>query len=417
MARVGTRTGLSARLRRRLLRLSGPLADKRSGYFFIVRRVLAARLKRPAASATAPSGVALDTLEEMTRRVPGATYRELEPQSPDAPTPPGWELPRSAVDDSDIPSDILLLGPGAGRGEGVVEIPGGVVFGAEGTYGPDPDHVLLDANAMWPDDRHFLLAHAAAARAIGEESLPGVTVSTMAHSDNYCHWLLQNVPRLDLLRRGFGFDADRILVRETHRPMIEALTLLGIPTERMHITPRGSPVLRCEVLRAATSPLVRDFGVSWTAEFLQELYLPEPPAERTRRLYVQRGVANRATLNDEEVRALLEPAGFETMAMDGRSVAEQAELFAGAEVVVSPHGAALANTVFCRPGTTVIELLGRNTVRTCFARLAWRRELDYEMVLGTEPAIPARLWDWQMDADTAADVPALRKALERRGIL
>ena len=103
--------------------------------------------------------------------------------------------------------------------------------------------------------------------------------------------------------------------------------------------------------------------------------------------------------------------------MDGRSVAEQAELFASAEVVVGTHGAALANLVFCRPGTVVVELMGTNTASTLYTSLSWRRSLRYHMVMGTEPCPPDRWWTWRLDADTVVDVPALRRCLEAQDLL
>ena len=102
--------------------------------------------------------------------------------------------------------------------------------------------------------------------------------------------------------------------------------------------------------------------------------------------------------------------------MDGRSIGEQAAMFASAAVIVATHGAALANLVFSRPGTTVIELMGTNTASPVFAFLAWRRGLDYHMIMGTEPAPPALWWTWQIDADTVVDVRALKDCLERLAI-
>ncbi len=118
-------------------------------------------------------------------------------------------------------------------------------------------------------------------------------------------------------------------------------------------------------------------------------------------------------LNDEEALALLEPLGFEAITMDGRSIGEQASLFASSAVIVATHGAALANLVFSRPGTAVIELMGTNTASPVFAFLAWRRGLDYQMIMGTEPAPPRRWWTWQIDADTVVDVSGLKLGLER----
>ena len=68
----------------------------------------------------------------------------------------------------------------------------------------------------------------------------------------------------------------------------------------------------------------------------------------------------RTVLNEDEVIALLESRGFETLTMEG-PVRAQAATFASAEAIVAAHGAALANLVFAPPGTAVVELMGRNT--------------------------------------------------------
>ena len=92
-------------------------------------------------------------------------------------------------------------------------------------------------------------------------------------------------------------------------------------------------------------------------------------------------------------------------------------MFASAAVIVATHGAALANLVFARPGTAVIELMGTNTASGVFANLAWRRGLNYQMVMGTEPAPPRRWWTWQIDADTMVDVRGLKNCLERLALV
>ena len=275
--------------------------------------------------------------------------------------------------------------------------------------------MLADACLLWPGDEREALVDAANALAVGLEELDGVTMSMWADGANYAHCLLQSVPRLELLRRAFGLEADRFLVNApTPRATVEAFAILGIPTDRLHLVPaRSAPAYRCEVLRAATSPHVEEFGLSWTAAFLNELFLPDPPGGDARRIYVRRGVPRRAVLNEDEVLGLLEPAGFEAVTMDGRSIGEQATMFASADVVVATHGAALANLVFCRPGTAVIELLGPNTATAAFTFLAWRRGLEYHMIMGTEPTPPERWRTWQVDADTVVNVRELKNCLER----
>jgi capsular polysaccharide biosynthesis protein len=294
-----------------------------------------------------------------------------------------------------------------------------VVFGGGGYFGPDPDGVLVEASSLNETDEASSIAASAKARAVGLEELDGVTMSVWGGGagPNHAHSLLQSVPRLDLLRRAWALETDRFLLAR-QPAVIEALAILGIPEDRQVFVPFvGAPAYRCEMLRAATSPRVRNGSVGWVTDFLHELFLPDPPAATSRRLYVCRGVPRRRVLNEDDVLELLEPAGFEALSMEGRSVSEQAALFASADVIVATHGAALANLVFCRPGTAVIELMGTNTASMLFAELSWGRGLDYQMIMGIEPSPPDRWWTWERLADTVVDVRALQNGLERLGCL
>jgi hypothetical protein len=402
-----TRDGAIELLRRAGKRLSGPLAKKHSGHFYIWTRTLLSRLER---RRRARVSVTLDSvsLEALPARVFGASYRELEPPLPDTAPPPRWAWPsRFAL--------AARRRGGPGRGQGVVEIPGGVVFGGRGFFGPDRDGVLVEASSLWDNDEATAMVESAKALAVGLVELDGVTMKVFASSGgpNYAHSLLQSVPHLDLLRRGYGLEADRFLLAP-QASMIEAVTILGIPADRLSFVPFiGAPAYRCQMLRTATSHGDHEFGAAWVADFLNELFLPDPPLTDSRRLYIRRGVTRRKVLNEDDVIELLEPAGFEPLTMDGRSVREQAALFASADVVVATHGAALANLVFCRPGTVVIELMGTNTASTLFAKLSWRRGLDYHVIMGTEPAPPDRWWMWRQFADTYVDVRQLRHTLEQ----
>jgi hypothetical protein len=398
---------LVAQSRHLARRVAGPLARKRSGYFYAGSRAALAQLDRLAARMSASDGMDWLTVEDLAVRAPGATYRALEPRAPGVMPPPGWKWPAVFV------SKARWRGAPA-RTQGVFEIPGGVVFGRRGQFGPDDRGLMMEGGSLWRGDERALFADAAAARAVGLEELDGVSMCMWAGPPkSFGHDLLQSVPRLELFRRAYGLDADRYLVPEhAAPPTVEALALLGVPDERMLRVPAvGSPAYRCQTLRAATSLFHSEYGASWAVEFLQELFLPELPAEQGRRLYVQRGVPRRAVLNESDVIALLEREGFETVTAGPQPMREQAALFASASVIVAPHGSALACLVFCRPGTTVIDLQSANHASDDFAFLSWRRGLDYQIILGTEPAPPPRLWTWQIDADTVADIPALRAAL------
>jgi capsular polysaccharide biosynthesis protein len=74
--------------------------------------------------------------------------------------------------------------------------------------------------------------------------------------------------------------------------------------------------------------------------------------------------------------------GFEAYECEGKGVAEQARLFHSAEAIVAAHGAALTNLVFCKPGTTVLELFSPKYVNPCYRDTCVAANLRYAAVIG-----------------------------------
>jgi len=76
---------------------------------------------------------------------------------------------------------------------------------------------------------------------------------------------------------------------------------------------------------------------------------------------------------------LLEPLGFRRIELAEMPFLEQVRSFARAEAIVAPHGSGLANLVFAKPGTKVVEFQPVK-LQDMFFRLARRLELDYYCV-------------------------------------
>jgi capsular polysaccharide biosynthesis protein len=79
--------------------------------------------------------------------------------------------------------------------------------------------------------------------------------------------------------------------------------------------------------------------------------------ETPRRVYLRRRSAARRITNEDEVEHLVEKLGFTIIEPAALSFAEQVQVFANADVIMSPAGAALSNVVFMREGATAISIL------------------------------------------------------------
>jgi len=198
------------------------------------------------------------------------------------------------------------------------------------------------------------------------KKLPGTSLlfATSAGAHCYYHWMLEILPKLGMLERE-GVDLatiDHFLVREiTGNWQLETLQRFGIDRSRIVETVK-QPQWRVERLlhidlNCGINLKMHRFIPLW----MKHLF-PTGQSTKTRiKLYITRpkGV-RRGIANEEEFLPLLEESGFTIKAMEGLSVAEQAELLSRADVLISPHGGALTNMVFCRPGIDVVEIFSKH---------------------------------------------------------
>jgi hypothetical protein len=199
-------------------------------------------------------------------------------------------------------------------------------------------------------------------------------------STTYYHWMFEILPRFELLWRA-GIAADKYVLHPHRFPFQrETLDALGI---RAHVIESKSP-FHIEPGLLVIPSVVPSIAPRWACEFLRRTFLDTEQLRGEERLYITRATAlrGRRVENEEQVREVLSGVGFRIIEPESLTVAEQAELFASAECVVGPHGAGLTNLVFCRPGTTVIELFAPRYVHPMYWMVSTRCELDYHYLIG-----------------------------------
>ncbi|MGL6135708.1 MAG: glycosyltransferase family 61 protein, partial [Planktothrix sp.] len=124
----------------------------------------------------------------------------------------------------------------------------------------------------------------------------------------------------------------------------------------------------------------------WTCDFLKRNFLTSESlanSPKFKRIYITRNSAkSRRILNEDELLAVLQPLGFQSIQLESMSVLEQAALFSQAEIIIGPHGSGLTNLVFCQPQTQVIELFSPNYVYHCYWWISNLVGLDYSYYIG-----------------------------------
>ncbi|MCW2766993.1 MAG: hypothetical protein JWO11_2952 [Nocardioides sp.] len=185
-----------------------------------------------------------------------------------------------------------------------------------------------------------------------------LALASRATGANYYHFLMDALPRLGILQAAqAGLRPEGYLVDKSTRYHRELIALLGLDRLPM-VSPRRGLALRARRLLVPSLPNVSMVASPETTTWLRDNLPPKQLEGRPERLYVTRGNTKhtRRLEHEDAVFDRLSRRGFVRFDPGAVSVQEQIDHFAAARVVVAPHGAALTNLNFCRPGVRVLEL-------------------------------------------------------------
>lgn len=224
--------------------------------------------------------------------------------------------------------------------------------------------------------------------------------------DSYFHWMTDILPRVRLVKEaGYEMNSfDHFIINKLEAGyQRETLDYLKIPSKKIReiaVKPNG---YFCE---QAVLPSLPSFPGAVPPETIQYVrsIIPETTLNKARRLYIGRGKSKRRKIPEEDrIIDWLKTQGFEIIDCGEMSVKDQAAAFAHAELIVAPHGGALTNLIFCRPGTKVVELLSSNYPNPCYRNLCGVAKLPYIGIIGNS-----------QKSETTSDLSDSSRAIETR---
>ncbi len=164
------------------------------------------------------------------------------------------------------------------------------------------------------------------------------------------------------------------------------------------------------------NPLCGSYYAPWAIEHIsKKLAASIKPSTKnySKKFFISRKDAIlRKTINEDELFALLQPYGFERYILEKMPLAEQIALFQQADCIIAAHGTGLMNLIFCKPGTTVIEIYqGRSDC--CFYYLAQIMKLN-PYCIQTMEFDPADIWGYK---DTAIPLDIIQNFIDTHPLL
>lgn len=201
---------------------------------------------------------------------------------------------------------------------------------------------------------------------------------------NYFHWMCHVLPKIHLLNESKinWNEINKIIVPENRGDFVkETLDALNIPQDKILETKSGDHYI-FDTLIVPCKPNRHIHMSRWSFDFLRDSFLKGSKHPPVKLFISRRDSSGRGVANKDEVRAVLNPLGFQEVFLEDYTVAQQARLFNGATEIISSHGAGLTNLAFCEPGTKVIELFSPNYVHPLYWNFCNILDLDYYYLIG-----------------------------------
>ena len=197
-------------------------------------------------------------------------------------------------------------------------------------------------------------------------------------SHNYFHWVLDTLPKIEAVWEYIAETGNVPIILLEHDPppfVFESLESIGLgwaTNETYHFHVESLVIPQNRRKRGMVPPGVVDY--------LRKLY-PSDVMFGTPDIYITRKEArNRRVENEEELTDYLLERGYSVTMLERSSFAEQRDLLAGAENIISPHGAGLVNMVWA-DSPKVVELVTPDYSNPCGWLIAAGKGWDYGFVM------------------------------------
>jgi capsular polysaccharide biosynthesis protein len=208
----------------------------------------------------------------------------------------------------------------------------------------------------------------------------------------YFHWMFDILPRLELIKRWKSIDEIDYFVTEFNGLpfQIQTLKALGIPLDKIIASNENWKFhVQAETLILPSLASSLDQPTLFQVRFLQQAFGHLTSQSKPfRKLYISRSkIKRRMVVNEEEIVGFLTANNFEILYCEELGFDEQVKFFSEAAIVVSPHGSALTNIVFCKNNTQVIDIFNESQINPCFWFIAKYCNLTYSYFAGKSQRI------------------------------
>ena len=209
---------------------------------------------------------------------------------------------------------------------------------------------------------------------------------------NYAHWLLDIVPKLIIASQFCKLSKINFFYfSKLNNFQIETLKLMKINPAKF-IDSNKFRHIEAEELMAVTHPnyfkktffFAHSNLPTWIIYSLKKIFIKKKIKKSfSKKIFIDRSDSLQKhckLINNNEIINFLKKKGFKILQSSKISLYEQISIFKNCKEVIAPHGAGLANLVFCKSGTKVSEIIPKNIKNNMYKRISKINKLNHRFV-------------------------------------
>ena len=211
--------------------------------------------------------------------------------------------------------------------------------------------------------------------------------------NNYAHWLFDIIPKMKILSEAYNLKKiDYFYFSKLNSFQKETFKILKLNSNKI-IDSKIYKHCFFDNLIFCTHPnyLKGTFSSAqnnlprWIVNFLRKKFLRNSAKKikNFNKIYIDRSDSQYnhcKIINDNEIKDYLRKEGFKIVKLSKFSFQKQISIFKNCKIVIGPHGAGMANLIFCRRKTKVVELRPFGHPNNVYKRISKFNKLKHYLI-------------------------------------
>jgi len=208
---------------------------------------------------------------------------------------------------------------------------------------------------------------------------------------NYCHWLLDILPKIKLYSEVYKLsDTKYFYLNKLNNFQKESFKFLNLDHIEIIDSNLKRHIQSDELIATDHPNYYKGFIMEehknipkWIVKWLRNCFLKQSEEFPTmEKIFIDRSNSlsrHCQIINYQDTLEFLKKNDFKTYRLEDLSFANQIYLFQKSKIILAPHGAGLANLVFCSDKTKIIEIRPNNHPNKVYERISEINNLNYNL--------------------------------------